>query len=677
MNKVNIWNIYSKIRILHSSNFSKTYQAKNIKTQNFVAIKEINKLKLVKPLETLLEDIEKILKIKENINILTIKEIIDSGDYLYLIMDLCLINLEEYLNIRDKSFSINEMKTILFQINKCLKMLRDNNIKIENIKLSHILMSLDEIDKVSIKLSNFNLNQYMNDENTLNFGIKKQYFTTAPEILKEDLFNDKNNIWSLGIIIYYLINKKYPYEGDSEIQLYNNIILINGKIKLSEDKLLNDLLEKMLKIDINERINWDDYFNHSFFEANKFPKFNIICKIHLKQFNFYCIDCQKNICELCINEHPFQSHKVISFSLIGLNDDELIEFENLFQSITNNIKKLNQIKENISLLINKRKLCKENIFIYENDMKNNFIKYYIDCLNIINQQLNFEEKIDIINIKENYIKCNYNIKESQLDEPIQIINYLDKYKMNELKENISKINNFTLEINKKEMKKCCELYLDEKKIQFSTKYEFITKGEYIIKIINKRLLTNSSFMFSSCSSLLSIDFSNFNTSNINNMYSMFSKCSSLTTLNLSNFNTSKVTNMMGMFYNCISLTTLDLTNFNTSNVTNMMGMFYGCYSLISLNLCSFNTIKVTNMFNMFSNCSSLTSLDLSNFNINNVTDMNFMFFGCSSLTILNLSNFNTNDKKININNIFDKVNKYCKIICNDEKIKQIQLKEFE
>ena len=672
MNKINIWNKYSKIRVLHSGNFSKTYKAKNIKTQNLVAIKEINKFKLVKPVENLLEEIEKLLKIKENI--LTIKEIIDSGDFLYIVMDLCLINLEEYLNIRDKSFSINEIKTLLIQINNCLKILKDNNIKIENIKLSHILISLDEIDKISIKLSNFNLNQYMNDENTLNLGTQKKYFTTPPEILKEDLFDDKNNIWSLGVIIYYLINKKYPYEGNSENQLYNNIILNDGKIKLSEDKVLNDLLDKMLKIDINERINWDDYFNHSFFEVNKFPKFNILCKIHLKQFNFYCINCKKNICELCINEHPFESHNVISFSLIGLNDYELIEIENLFQNITNSINKLNQIKENISSLINKRKLCKENIFTYKNDMKNNFIKYYIDCLDIINQQLKFDEKIDIINIQENYIICNYNIKESEIDEHIQILNCLDTDKMNALKK---KLDNCTLNINQIEMEKSCELYLNEKKINFSTKYEFDYKGDYKIKIINTRLLTNLSFMFSSCSSLLTIDFSNFNTSNINNMYSMFSKCSSLITLNLSNFKTSKVTNMMGMFYNCYSLTNLDLTNFNTSNVTNMMGMFYGCYSLISLNLCSFNTIKVTNMNNMFSNCSSLTSLDLSNFNTNNVLSMSGMFSECYSLTILNISNFNTNNKKININNIFDNVNKNCKIICNDEKIKQIQHKKFE
>ena len=84
----------------------------------------------------LLKEIQLLLKIKENI--LTIKQKIDSNIYLYLIMDLCLINLEEYLIIRDKSLSINEIKIILIQINKCLKILKDNNSEIENIKLFHI-----------------------------------------------------------------------------------------------------------------------------------------------------------------------------------------------------------------------------------------------------------------------------------------------------------------------------------------------------------------------------------------------------------------------------------------------------------------------------------------------------------------------------------------------------------
>ena len=41
--------------------------------------------------------------------------------------------------------------------------------------------------------------------------------------------------------------------------------------------------------------------------------------------------------------------------------------------------------------------------------------------------------------------------------------------------------------------------------------------------------------------------------------------------------------MSGMFYNCSSLTSLNLSNFNTNNVNNMSGMFSCCSSLTSLN----------------------------------------------------------------------------------------------
>ena len=48
------------------------------------------------------------------------------------------------------------------------------------------------------------------------------------------------------------------------------------------------------------------------------------------------------------------------------------------------------------------------------------------------------------------------------------------------------------------------------------------------------------------------------TSEITSMFSMFSNCSSLTSLDLSNFDTSVVTNMWDMFNNCTSLTNLHL-----------------------------------------------------------------------------------------------------------------------
>jgi len=44
------------------------------------------------------------------------------------------------------------------------------------------------------------------------------------------------------------------------------MILVQKKLKKTNNNELNDLLERMICIDLNERISWDDYFNHSFFK---------------------------------------------------------------------------------------------------------------------------------------------------------------------------------------------------------------------------------------------------------------------------------------------------------------------------------------------------------------------------------------------------------------------------
>ena len=79
---------------------------------------------------------------------------------------------------------------------------------------------------------------------------------------------------------------------------------------------------------------------------------------------------------------------------------------------------------------------------------------------------------------------------------------------------------------------------------------------------------------------------------------MFHECSSLTSIDLSNFNTDNVTDMGGMFYGCSSLTNINLSNFNTNNVTFKLGMFGGCKSLNKNNII-INDRKILNDKDLF------------------------------------------------------------------------------
>ena len=114
-----------------------------------------------------------------------------------------------------------------------------------------------------------------------------------------------------------------------------------------------------------------------------------------------------------------------------------------------------------------------------------------------------------------------------------------------------------------------------------------------------------------------------------NCYSWFFGCKDLTTIEgIGYLNTENVTSMRAMFCGCSSLTSLDVSNFKTQNVTNMGYMFATCSALTSLDLSNFNTQNVIDMGFMFAQCQNLTSLNLSNFDTRNVTNMHAMFNVC-------------------------------------------------
>ena len=699
---------YTNFEKIGIGSSGKVYKALNKQTNSYVAIKEIDKNNYI------INEVEKMNIIKSE-NIVKFKSKIDSKDYFYIIMDLCINNLENYIKSRENDITIKEIKEILNQLNNVFKIMNNNKIIHKDLKPRKILISLDRLDKCLIKLSGSNKN--INLSNTIT-NTTNQNLTTAPEILNGENHSFKSDIWSLGIIIYFMLNKEYPFNGQNELLLFKDINS-GKKLKLSNDDKLNDLLNKMLKININERISWEEYFNHPFFNQDNSELFKVNSDDkHLKQ----------NICENYIEEHS--THNIIPFNKIGLNNNKNKRIENLYKEIEN---KLNKKKKDIEDLLLKMESIKENKLIYENDIDNNYKEYYIKYLENINKLLDNNE-IQLIDLtvpkfqkSKNEIIGFYDTKKGKktlfedekddyLNNPIRILNCYEETKKDNkyLKEGIN---------NEKEINENCELYLNGNKMDFCYEFKFVKEGNYTIKIIIKQPLLHINYIFYDCNKLISIDLSNFNSSEVTNMEYMFYECSSLNSLNLSNFITNKVTNMEYMFYECSSLTSLNLSNFNTDNVTNMRNMFYGCSSLTSLNLSKFKTNnvtnmeymfcycssltslilsnfitnKVTNMGYMFYKCSSLTSLNLSNFNTENVTNMGSMFYGCSSLTSLNLSDFNTNNvnnmrsqfsycsnlTSLNLSNfiinnitdmrsIFFGLNKNCKIICNNEKIKRIK-----
>ena len=162
----------------------------------------------------------------------------------------------------------------------------------------------------------------------------------------------------------------------------------------------------------------------------------------------------------------------------------------------------------------------------------------------------------------------------------------------------------------------------------------------IIITTNKNFLTVNNMFFSQNYFESIIMKTSGSTTKVIDMSSIFNGCSSLKSVDLTDFDISGVTSFYQSFSQCHGLVSVKFGNFITTNLENMNSMFYNCIKLVSLDLSSFNTSKVTSMKSLFYSCSKLSSLNISNFNVQSVEDFQFMFAGCG-LTSLDLSHFVT------------------------------------
>ena len=159
--------------------------------------------------------------------------------------------------------------------------------------------------------------------------------------------------------------------------------------------------------------------------------------------------------------------------------------------------------------------------------------------------------------------------------------------------------------------------------------------------VNTTNITTLLYAFQSCTSLTSIDTTNWDTSNITIFQNVFYGCNNLTTINVSSWDVGNATTFRNMFYNCSSITTLNVSNWRPTQLINMYYTFYNCSTLTTLDLSNWNTPLLTTLTNTFNGCSSLLSLDLSSLKPNSCGDITRLVQSCSSMTTINVTDLVT------------------------------------
>ena len=187
LKKIGSYELNDKI---DKNEFGICYKA-NDNNNKLYAIKEINMQN-----KEFVDNEIKILKDMKSKYSTEFIELIEKNDYVYLITELCDGNLNDLLNEKNGNLDITTIFNIIFQLNEVLKLMHSKEIEHTNLKPENILIK--NKNDTHIKLSDYILTKYNSK-----FKNNRSAYYKAPEVYQNKR-NIKSNLWSIGLIIYYL-----------------------------------------------------------------------------------------------------------------------------------------------------------------------------------------------------------------------------------------------------------------------------------------------------------------------------------------------------------------------------------------------------------------------------------------------------------------------------------------
>ncbi len=205
------------------------------------------------------------LKNIKGTNIIKMFDYDEDEQYYYFVLEKMEGDLQQMLEKYKDGMPSNIIKKIFSQINSGLKIMIDKGMCHRDLKPSNILYSYTNKEKTDfiIKICDFGLTTGLENKTQIDKTNAGTPIFKAPEVETGE-YNNKCDLYSIGIILYMLKTREYIFEGKTLREIYKNQEKNKFK-KETDDKLLNDLIKKLVVYERKDRLNWDDYFNHPFF----------------------------------------------------------------------------------------------------------------------------------------------------------------------------------------------------------------------------------------------------------------------------------------------------------------------------------------------------------------------------------------------------------------------------
>ena len=280
---------YTLVKLIHKGSFGEVYLGSKKGNQAKYAIKKAELSKFIKIGKKYLNNELFLMKDINHPNIIKIIDIKIKQHFVYIIteyynggsLDQFLF---KYIEINNKALQEEIVQNIMRQIIEAFRYLYNKKIIHRHINLRHILINYENdedreknnILNGKIKIIDFLFARYL-QKGDLAKSVLGDILTMSPTILnkfnkninyKETGYNEKEDIWSLGIICYQLLVGYNPFEPNNFNDFVNK--MNNGEyyIPISLSKESISFINCMLKFDSQKRLSVDELYNHEFLRKN-------------------------------------------------------------------------------------------------------------------------------------------------------------------------------------------------------------------------------------------------------------------------------------------------------------------------------------------------------------------------------------------------------------------------
>ena len=129
---------------------------------------------------------------------------------------------------------------------------------------------LYELSKRTIKVIDFGEAIFMPQKKKYISDIAGTINYLSPELLKGQMTKELDE-WACGVLMYYLLSGKFPFDGKTEEEIFNNIETQKLNLDIPELKNISDdckdLITKLLERNVTERISANKALEHNFFKT--------------------------------------------------------------------------------------------------------------------------------------------------------------------------------------------------------------------------------------------------------------------------------------------------------------------------------------------------------------------------------------------------------------------------